>query len=109
MKKVTDICLEVRNAYDALNKTQGQEIWNANDYMDGLIGDIGDLHKLVMAYNGKRQYKAKDNKSLNQAIGHELSDIIWSVVVLAKEFDIDLEDAVLSNMSELKSKLEGKG
>lgn len=108
MDKVIASCLNVQNLYDRLNKKQGEQIWEADDYLQGLSGDVGDLNKLVMALNGKRGYKSKDGMTIDEAIAHELSDIIWSVIVLAKKYNINIEQATLQNMDMLAQKITTK-
>lgn len=51
----------------------------------GLVGDVGDLAKLVMAEEG-----ARDVPGGRDALGHELADCLWSVLVIANEHGIDL-------------------
>jgi len=103
-------CLEVQDLYDQFNKKSNEDIWTADDYLDGLMGDIGDLHKLVMAKNNKRGYKAANHKNMtvDEAIAHELSDVIWSVVIIADKYKIDLEQSVLNNMKQLKAGIQQK-
>lgn len=64
------------------------------------MGDVGDLVKLIMAKNGYRQKEDIDEK-----IAHELGDCLWSIIVIAKELDINLEDKFLENMESLENKI----
>ena len=88
---------EIKLAYDAKNIKE----WTAAEYLQGLVGDVGDLTKLVMAKDGFR-----DDSELDQKLAHELSDCLWSIFVLADELNIDLEKAYLKTMDELKTKLK---
>ena len=56
--------------------------------------------KLVMAKAGARQIEEVDRK-----LAHELSDCLWSVLVLADACGVDLERAFLLTMTELEAKL----
>lgn len=101
------LALEVRHLYDKLNAKNSQKSWQASDYLSGMVGDVGDLQKLAMAKDGKRDFKETD-VTLDQAIEHELSDIFWSVLVLAKEYNVDLEKGFANTMDNLKQKLDKK-
>jgi len=68
--------------------------------MQGLVVDVGDLMKLVMAKNGRRNVPDVDRK-----LAHELSDCLWSVLVLAQAYDVDLEKEFLATMSAIEAKL----
>ena len=68
--------------------------------MQGFVVDVGDLMKLVMAKSGARPVDDPDRK-----LAHELSDCLWSVLVLAKLYDVNLEKEFLATMSGLEKKL----
>ncbi|MBJ7902496.1 hypothetical protein IF655_04220 [Streptomyces sp. DSM 110735] len=61
-----------------------------------VVGDVGDLAKLVMAQEG-----ARDVPGGRRALEHELADCLWSVLVLAHHYDVDLEAAFHRTMTEL--------
>lgn len=46
--------LEVRDAYREQGKLLGEKPWTATQYCSALTGDVGDLSKLVMMYEGYR-------------------------------------------------------
>ncbi len=70
--------------------------------MQGFVGDVGDLMKLVMAKAGARPIADVEAK-----LAHELADCLWSVLVLARAYDVDLERAFLRTMDDLDTKLRG--
>ncbi len=88
---------EIRAKYDELNARNGQQQWTASEYAEGLVGDVGDLMKLVMAKEGKRHAEDIDAK-----LQHELSDCIWSLLIIASEYNIDLEQSFFATMDELE-------
>ncbi|WP_406045463.1 hypothetical protein OG799_13905 [Micromonospora sp. NBC_00898] len=49
------------------------------------MGDVGDLAKLVMAVDGRREIA-----DARERLGHELADCLWSVLVLADRYGVDL-------------------
>ena len=91
---------EIRRKYDELNTKDGHAKWDGVDYVAGFVGDVGDLVKLVMAKDGKRRGNDIDAK-----LKHELGDCLWSLLVIANHYGINLEDAFSSTMSELNERL----
>ena len=57
--------------------------------------------KLVMAKEGRREGPA----NLDAKLEHELADCLWSVLVLADAYGVDLERAFATTMDELEAKL----
>jgi len=94
---------EIREAYRQYNLNKGNAAWDAAAYTQGLVGDVGDLMKLVMA---KKNLRSIDN--VDQKIAHELSDCLWSIIVIAIELDIDLEKEFLSAMNDIERKVDIK-
>ena len=64
------------------------------------MGDVGDLAKLIMAENGRRNITNSREK-----LEHELFDCLWSVIVLSRLYDIDLEGSFMKTMAELEKSL----
>jgi NTP pyrophosphatase (non-canonical NTP hydrolase) len=96
---IQKMSLEIKKNYDQINYYDGHKKWQVADYTMGMIGDCGDLCKLVMAKNKLRRSK---NENLDQDIEHELVDILWSLVVIADELNIDLENAATVQLDKLK-------
>ncbi len=90
----------IRQKYDELNANDGHKKWDGIDYAAGFVGDVGDLVKLTMAKEGKRRGDNVDVK-----LKHELGDCLWSLLVIANHYGIDLEDAFNGTMDELEEKL----
>lgn len=92
--------IALRQRYAALNQQQGRAIWGAKDYAMGFVGDVGDLQKLVMAKENMRDIADTDAK-----LAHELADCLWSVMVLADHYNVDLEAAFTKTMNELETRI----
>ena len=75
----------IKELYDRHNATVGRTAWTNGDLALGFVGDVGDLAKLVMAVDGRREI---DNARTR--LGHELADCLWSVLVLADRYGVDL-------------------
>lgn len=99
--KIIERAREVRTLYSELEvKKHGKE-WTTGQIAQGFIGDVGDLMKLVMSKEGIR-----DAENIDEKLKHELSDCLWSIIVLADSFGIDLEESFISNMSLLEKRIK---
>lgn len=90
----------VRQQYQQLEKAKYGRSWTGAELTQGLVGDVGDLMKLVMAKEGIRQAENVDTK-----LAHELADCLWSVMVIADAYQVDLEAAFSQTMSDLQEKI----
>jgi len=95
--------IEVRSKYDALNTSRGVS-WDGQNIMAGFVGDVGDLSKIVMAKHGLRTMEDVDVK-----LAHELADCLWSILVLADKYDIDLAADFMRNMDSLEKRIATEG
>lgn len=93
--------VEINNKYDMLNRKNRGATWNEQQLMAGFVGDVGDLSKIIMAKHGLR---AMDN--VDARLSHELSDCLWSVLVLANKYGIDLQKEFLKTMNELNKRID---
>lgn len=80
--------LRIHDLYGELNLQERGRVWTQEEFMLGFVGDVGDLAKLVMAEAGAREMPGG-----RTALEHELADCLWSVLILAHRYDIDLEAA----------------
>lgn len=92
--------IEVRQKYDKLNATRNGA-WNGQDLMAGFVGDVGDLSKIIMAKHGLRPMEDMDGK-----LAHELADCLWSVLVLAEAYGVDLAAEFTKTMDQLDAKID---
>ena len=93
--------LEIREKYNELNFKQRGVRWNATQVMAGFVGDVGDLSKIIMAKDGLRAMDEVDAK-----LPHELSDCLWSLLVIASKYGIDLASEFMKTMDELEERVE---
>jgi NTP pyrophosphatase (non-canonical NTP hydrolase) len=95
-RELEESALKLNELYEALEIELYGRVWSTEELALGFVGDIGDLAKLIQANAGIRNidnFKAK--------LGHELSDCLWSVIVLANKCGIDLEAEFSKNTKEL--------
>jgi len=93
----------IRDKYDTLNQQQRGITWNEQQLMAGFVGDVGDLSKIIMAKHGLRAMDDVDEK-----LAHELSDCLWSVLVLASKYNIDLTSEFQKTMDGLNSRIDAE-
>ena len=89
--------LVIKDLYDELNQLERGRTWTNEEFMLGFVGDVGDLAKLVMAQEGAREIPGG-----RQALGHELADCLWSILILADACAINLVDEFERTMDELE-------
>lgn len=99
LNQIAAIAIKVREKYHQLEKKNGH-VWSNQEIMEGFVGDVGDLMKLVMAKEGARQIDDVDEK-----LAHELCDCLWCVLVLAHKYNINLETEFVSKMTELDNRI----
>lgn len=103
LRQLSDRALQINQCFATRAQQQGGRPWTREEIMQGFVGDVGDLMKLVMAKAGQRRIADADRK-----LAHELSDCLWSVLVLARQYDVDLEHEFLRTMTELERDLTKK-
>jgi NTP pyrophosphatase (non-canonical NTP hydrolase) len=104
--KLSDLeesALQLNELYEQLEVKRYGRVWTTQELALGFVGDVGDLAKLIQANAGVR-----DIDDCKAKLGHELSDCLWSIIVLAKKCDIDLEAEFVKNTRELAEYLSGE-
>ncbi len=95
--------LELNALYEALETKRWGRVWSTQELALGFMGDVGDLAKLVQAHAGVR-----DIEDVEAKLGHELSDCLWSIMVLAHKCGIDLQAAFVRNTQQLIAHVSGE-
>lgn len=103
LSELSKKALQIRDSYDEFTEKEGKKPWGLEQRMEGFIGDVGDLMKLVMA---KEHYRDIDD--LDSKLTHELSDCFWSILVIADYLGINLETEFMKNMDELQNGIDKK-
>lgn len=101
LEELQSSAVEIRDKYDELNRQKRGITWNEQQLMAGFVGDVGDLSKIIMAKHGLR-----DMDDVDQKLAHELSDCLWSILVLASRYDIDLSAEFQKTMRELSARID---
>lgn len=93
----------IRQQYEIFEQRHYGRAWTDEEIALGFVGDVGDLVKLIQAKNGVRNIPDAHSK-----LEHELADCLWSVIVLAQHYEIDLEKAFISTMDMLEQHLKAE-
>jgi NTP pyrophosphatase (non-canonical NTP hydrolase) len=97
LSQLTERAMQIRQCFAESEQRCTGRVWTREEIMQGFVVDVGDLMKLVMAKAGARRVEDVDRK-----LAHELSDCLWSVLVLAQLYDVDLGKEFLRTMDELE-------
>lgn len=103
LKELQKRAVEIRDKYDTLNQQKRGVTWNEQQLMAGFVGDVGDLSKIIMAKHGLREME-----DIDQKLAHELSDCLWSILVLASKYEIDLTNEFQKTMNDLDVRIDSE-
>jgi NTP pyrophosphatase (non-canonical NTP hydrolase) len=92
--------VEIAAQYDEFHRAAGRQPWGTGDLALGFVGDVGDLAKLVMAVDGRREIP-----DARARLGHELADCLWSVLVLADRYAVDLSSEFATMTAGIEAQL----
>ena len=95
--------LQLNELYERLETKRWGRIWTTEELALGFVGDVGDLAKLIQAHAGVR-----DIDDSRAKLGHELSDCLWSILVLANKCGIDLQAEFVENTRGLVAYVSGE-
>lgn len=100
-EEMSDRAMEIREKYTKLEEQKTGQSWSRQEIAQGFAGDVGELMKIVMAKEGRRGLKSDIDESLR----HELADCLWSILVLARKYDIDLSQVFMEEMDKLEERI----
>lgn len=92
--------MDLRKQYEVKEKQLYGSPYTSEDIAQGFAGDVNNLVKLVTAEHGKRSIPNSKEK-----LEAQLAHCLWSVVVLAKMHNIDLEQSFIETMDRLENHL----
>lgn len=98
---IQERALTIRKKYQRLEIEKKGKEWTRSQLMEGFIVDVGELMELVMAKEGVR-----DVDNVDEKLAHELSDCLWSVLILAHQYGVDLEGSFLQTMDALDHRID---
>lgn len=94
---------ELQEKVDAWISKYGVRYFSELTNMTILTEEVGELARLMARTYGEQSFKASDK---GNSISDELADIIWVVICLANQMDINLSDALKKNFDKKTSRDE---
>ncbi|HRH30935.1 MAG TPA: hypothetical protein PK886_02635 [Candidatus Paceibacterota bacterium] len=92
-----------------MQKLEGKP-WNAEGSFIELSKQVGDLAKVIMRYENYYYQETKSDKEvLKEEISDELADVLYVIIRLAHNYDINLEDAHIRAREKEDLFLKSKG
>jgi hypothetical protein len=89
LAQLTERAMQIRDCFARSEQRRVGRTWTREEIMQGFVVDVGDLMKLVMAKAGARRVDGD-------------IDCLWSVLVLAKLYGLDLEKEFVRTMDALE-------
>jgi NTP pyrophosphatase (non-canonical NTP hydrolase) len=99
-QKIINRAMDLRRQYEEKEKGLYGVPSTSEDIAQGFAGDVNNLVKLVMVEHGKGTIVNSKEKLESQ-----LAHCLWSVIVLAKMHNIDLEQSFMEAMDRLENHL----
>ena len=99
-QKMTYRAMDLRTQYDKKERQLYGEPSSDEEIAQGFLGDVNNLVKLVMARHGKIEIANSEEK-----LGSQLAHCLWSVIVLSKMHNVDLEQSFMEAMDRLENHL----
>ena len=100
LQKLVNRAMDLRRQYEIKEKELYGSPSTAEDIAQGLAGDVNHLIRFITAQSGKRNIANSKEKLESQ-----LSHCLWSVIVLAKMHDVNLEQSFMETMDRLENHL----
>lgn len=101
LQDISHEALRIKKLYAKYEKKKFGRKWKKEEMFTGLVSDIGDLSRLILAKEGMMNID-----HLKERMEHEISECLWGILVLANEYDIDVEDAFTRNMKALEKRIK---
>jgi NTP pyrophosphatase (non-canonical NTP hydrolase) len=100
LKTLSARAQEIRQKYNELNAKDGHGKWGGKESAMGFVSDVGELLEIIMAKEGLRR-----GENVDVRLAHELADCLWSVLVIANHYHVDLEEEFLKTMNALEQRI----
>ena len=85
---------EAQSMVDQWIKTVGVRYFNELTNLGILMEEVGELSRLMVRTYGEQSYKESDK---GKDLGDEMADVLWVLMCLANQCDIDLTTALQKN------------
>ena len=99
---IVNIVMETRTLLENFEQKSVGKKWGNEELLIGLMTDIGDLARLILAKEGFRSAK----KDLEKQLRHEIAACFWAIVVLSEKYKVNIPQALQEMSIDLKKKLK---
>jgi NTP pyrophosphatase (non-canonical NTP hydrolase) len=86
---------EAQQIVDNWIKTVGVRYFNELTNMAMLTEEVGEVARIIARRYGEQSEKESDK---NKDLGDELADVLFVLICLANQTDVDLEEALQKNL-----------
>jgi len=86
---------EAQNEIDGWIKTIGVRYFNELTNLGILMEEVGELSRLMVRKYGEQSFKQTDQ---GKEIEDELADVLWVLMCIANQTDVNLNEALQKNM-----------
>ena len=100
LQKLINRAMDLRGQYEKKEIELYGSPSTDEDIAQGLLGDVNNLIKFISAEHGKRTILNSKEK-----LEAQLAHCLWSVIVLAKMHNLDLEGSFMETMDRLENHL----
>lgn len=100
LNELTKKALETKSFYEAREQSESKKQWGTEEIYQALVSDVGDLGRVILAKEG-----FYDLTDTDTSLKHEFSEILYAVLLLANEYNIDLEQSFFDEMKKQQEKL----
>jgi len=98
-QKIIERAVEIKKKYEKIEPKK----WEVEQAFMGMTKDMGELSKLLMVKGG---YRDDFLKNIKTELGHELADMLYSIIIIADKTGIDLEKSFWRTMREVEKKIK---
>jgi len=90
---------EIQKAIDRWIKDYGVRYFDEKTNMLLLMEETGELARLIARKYGEQSFKKPlSGKEIKEKIQDEMADILFVLLCLANQMDIDMQEAILKNL-----------
>lgn len=78
----------------------------------GVVGEVGELADVVKKeaiYSDMSKFEAKYGMTVQEKIADECGDVLWQLVNLLNQYNLDIADVIVNNVNKLNSRHGGAG
>lgn len=89
--------LTIKSAQEQIDhwiKTVGVRYFNELTNLGILMEEVGELSRLMVRTYGEQSFKESDK---NKDLADEMADVLWVLMCLANQCNVDLSEALLKN------------